>query len=77
MTPEWYPLYLDGLLKYVDHFVAHGSRVEPLPFHSTSGYPYSPGEAVRRCLREYDSRTYTGSGNPSRLGSKDFAQRQP
>ena len=55
-------LFMDGFLKYIDPYVAHSSSVEPLPFHSMSGYPYPPSESFptdeehRRYLDEYNTR---------------------
>jgi hypothetical protein len=59
-------LYVDGFLKYVDPYVAHAATVEPLPFHSMTGYPYPAGESYptdeehQRYLREYNTRDATG-----------------
>jgi hypothetical protein len=40
-----YLLFLDGWAKDGDLNTTHGERVEPLPFHAMSGYPYGPGES--------------------------------
>lgn len=39
-----YFLALDGWVKDGDPNTAHGDRVEPLPFHAMSGYPYRADE---------------------------------
>ena len=40
-----YLLFVDGWAKENESNTAFGDSVEPLPFHSMSGYPYGPGEA--------------------------------
>ena len=37
-------VYLNGWVKDGDPNTLHGDRVEPLPFHAMSGYPYGLGE---------------------------------
>ncbi len=43
-----YLVYLNGWVKDGDINTAHGDRVQPLPFHAMSGYPYSLLEAFAR-----------------------------
>ena len=38
-------VYLNGWVKDGDPNTLHGDRVEPLPFHAMSGYPYGLGES--------------------------------
>jgi tetratricopeptide (TPR) repeat protein len=40
-----YLVFLDGWAKDRDPNSVEAERVEPLPFHGMSGYPYGPGEA--------------------------------
>ena len=55
-------LYSDGWIKDSDLNTAHGTTVEPLPYHAITSYPYAPGEAypedsARRVYRrEYNTR---------------------
>ncbi len=55
-------LYTDGWIKDSDLNTAHGTTVEPLPFHAVKSYPYASGEAYptdsahRRYRREYNTR---------------------
>lgn len=45
--PGWkrdYLLFADGYAKDMDPHGAHPDTVEPLPFHTMTGYPYGPGE---------------------------------
>jgi len=55
-------LYSDGWIKDSDLNTAHGTTVEPLPYHAIRSYPYGPGEAYpadsarQRYLREYNTR---------------------
>ncbi|HSR68359.1 MAG TPA: tetratricopeptide repeat protein [Acidobacteriota bacterium] len=57
-----YLLFADGWVKDGDLNTAHGTTVEPLPFHGMSGYPYGPEERYpdtpqhRRYRREYQTR---------------------
>ena len=43
-----YLVYLNGWVKDGDINTGHGDRVQPLPFHAMSGYPYSSSEAFAR-----------------------------
>lgn len=63
--PGWkrtFFLYSDGWIKDSDLNTAHGTTVEPLPYHAIRSYPYGPGDAYptdsarQRYLREYNSR---------------------
>ena len=55
-------LYSDGWIKDSDLNTAHGTTVEPLPYHAVTSYPYAPGDAYpadsarRRYQREYNTR---------------------
>ena len=55
-------LYSDGWIKDSDLNTAHGTTVEPLPYHAIKSYPYGAGEAYptdsarQRYLREYNTR---------------------
>ncbi|NQU96295.1 MAG: ASPIC/UnbV domain-containing protein, partial [Chloroflexi bacterium] len=58
-------LYMDGFFRYLDSKCAlheDGFKVEPMPFHGMSTYPYPQGEsypddeAHRRYLEEYNTR---------------------
>jgi hypothetical protein len=55
-------LYTDGWIKDSDLNTAHGTTVEPLPFHAIRSYPYAAGEAYPtdsahvRYRREYNTR---------------------
>ena len=62
LPPGWerdFLLFFDGWAKDADSNTAFGQTVEPLPFHSMSGYPYRASEhypnsaAHRTYLREY------------------------
>jgi len=59
-------LYSDGWIKDSDLNTAHGTTVEPLPFHAIRSYPYAPGDrypttpAHQRYLREFNTRVVTG-----------------
>lgn len=59
-------LYSVGWIKDADLNTAAGHRVEPLPFHAMSEYPYRPPEAFpstpahRRFLEQYLTRTAEG-----------------
>jgi hypothetical protein len=63
--PGWkrdFLLYSDGWIKDSDLNTAHGTTVEPLPYHAIASYPYAPGDrypadsARQRYLREYNTR---------------------
>jgi len=65
VRPGWrrdWLVYLNGWVKDGDPNTAWGDRVEPLPFHGMSGYPFPPGEAYpddpehRRFLEEWLTR---------------------
>ncbi|MFQ5745158.1 MAG: CRTAC1 family protein, partial [Acidobacteriota bacterium] len=48
VRPGWrrdFLVYLNGWVKDGDLNTAYSDRVEPLPFHRMSGYPYGPDEA--------------------------------
>ncbi|OLB67905.1 MAG: hypothetical protein AUI09_01765 [Gemmatimonadetes bacterium 13_2_20CM_2_66_5] len=55
-------LYSDGWIKDSDLNTAHGTTIDPLPYHAVSSYPYAPGDAYpsdsarQRYLREYNTR---------------------
>jgi hypothetical protein len=55
-------LYSDGWIKDSDLNTAHGTTVDPLPYHAIRSYPYGPSEgypadsARQRYLREYNTR---------------------
>ncbi len=55
-------VYLNGWVKDGDPNTMHGNRVEPLPFHAMSGYPYGLDESFPDSLeheawqREYNTR---------------------
>jgi hypothetical protein len=64
-APGWtrtFLLYSDGWIKDSDLNTAHGTTVEPLPYHAIRSYPYAPGDAYpadsarQRYLREYNTR---------------------
>ncbi|MEK7379915.1 MAG: FG-GAP-like repeat-containing protein [Gemmatimonadota bacterium] len=47
LPPGWrrdFLLYSDGWIKDADLNTAHGTTVEPLPYHAMSRYPYGPAE---------------------------------
>jgi hypothetical protein len=63
--PGWtrtFFLYSDGWIKDSDLNTAHGTTIEPLPYHAIRAYPYAPGDAYpvdslrQRYLREYNTR---------------------
>ena len=63
--PGWkrdFLLYSDGWIKDSDLNTAHGTTVEPLPYHAITSYPYAPADrypadsARQRYLREYNTR---------------------
>ncbi|HEX2717495.1 MAG TPA: CRTAC1 family protein, partial [Gemmatimonadaceae bacterium] len=62
-------LYTDGWIKDSDLNTAHGTTVEPLPFHAAKSYPFARGEqyptdSVRtRYRREYNTRVVRGFGS--------------
>ncbi len=65
LPPGWrrdFLIYTDGWIKDADLNTATGDRVDPLPFHAMSRYPYGPEEsyptdpAHRRYLAEYNTR---------------------
>jgi hypothetical protein len=67
-APGWtrtFFLYSDGWIKDSDLNTAHGTTVNPLPYHAIKSYPYGPGEgypadsARQRYLREYNTRVIT------------------
>jgi len=55
-------LYSDGWIKDSDLNTAHGTTIEPLPYHAISSYPYAPSDAYpadsarQRYQREYNTR---------------------
>ncbi len=55
-------LYSDGWIKDSDLNTAHGTTIEPLPYHAIASYPYVPGDAYpsdsarARYQREYNTR---------------------
>ena len=55
-------LYSDGWIKDSDLNTAHGTTIEPLPYHAITSYPYAPGDrypadsARQRYQREYNTR---------------------
>ena len=55
-------LYSDGWIKDSDLNTAHGTTIEPLPYHAITAYPYGAGDAYpadsarQRYLREYNTR---------------------
>lgn len=70
--PGWkrtFFLYSDGWIKDSDLNTAHGTTVEPLPYHAIRSYPYAPGEAYpadsarARYLREYNTRVIKPGGS--------------
>jgi hypothetical protein len=69
LRPGWtrdFLLYTDGWIKDSDLNTAHGTTVEPLPFHAIKAYPYAAGESYpndaerTRYRREYNTRHSTG-----------------
>jgi hypothetical protein len=65
LPPGWrrdFLIYTDGWIKDADLNTATGDRVDPLPFHAMSRYPYGPEEsypsdpAHRRYFAEYNTR---------------------
>ena len=65
VAPGWrrdYLVYLNGWVKDGDPNTGHGDRVEPLPFHAMTTYPYGFDEAYpdtpehRAYLEEYNTR---------------------
>ncbi|HJS43550.1 MAG TPA: hypothetical protein VJ755_08770, partial [Gemmatimonadales bacterium] len=65
VPPGWrrtFFLYSDGWIKDSDLNTAHGTTVEPLPYHAITSYPYAPGDvyptdsARHRYQREYNTR---------------------
>ena len=67
-------LYSDGWIKDSDLNTAHGTTIEPLPFHAITSYPYGardgyPADSTRRRYqREYNTRVITKS--PSVRGER-------
>ncbi|HEX2778033.1 MAG TPA: FG-GAP-like repeat-containing protein, partial [Gemmatimonadaceae bacterium] len=63
-------LYTDGWIKDSDLNTAHGTTVEPLPFHAVKAYPYAPGDAYpadaehQRYRKEYNTRIVGGGASP-------------
>jgi hypothetical protein len=61
-------LYTDGWIKDSDLNTAHGTTVDPLPFHGIQSYPYTQKDAYpadaphQRYLREYETRVVKRSG---------------
>ncbi|HEU4722119.1 MAG TPA: FG-GAP-like repeat-containing protein, partial [Gemmatimonadaceae bacterium] len=59
-------LYTDGWIKDSDLNTAHGTTVEPLPYHAVRSYPYAKGDAYptdsahARYRREYNTRVMRG-----------------
>ena len=55
-------LYSDGWIKDSDLNTAHGTTIEPLPYHAIRSYPYASGDAYptdsmrTRYQREYNTR---------------------
>jgi hypothetical protein len=55
-------LYSDGWIKDSDLNTAHGTTIEPLPYHAITSYPYAPGDsypadsARQRYNRDYNTR---------------------
>jgi Flp pilus assembly protein TadD len=75
--PGWqrtFLLYSNGWIKDSDLNTAHGTTVEPLPYHAIRSYPYAPGDAYpadsarQRYLREYNTRLI---GRSPRLGGRE------
>ncbi len=70
-----YLVYLHGWLKDTDLNTAYGDRVEPLPFHGMSGYPYPRTESYPDdplhldFLRHYLTRPHRAI-NPPLLGGR-------
>ena len=63
--PGWsrtFLLYSDGWIKDSDLNTAHGTTIEPLPYHAITSYPYAPGDAYptdsarARYQRAYNTR---------------------
>jgi hypothetical protein len=71
--PAWkrdFLLYSDGWIKDSDLNTAHGTTVEPLPYHAIASYPYALGDrypadsARQRYLREYNTRILKSPHRP-------------
>ena len=63
--PGWrrdFFFYSDGWIKDSDLNTAHGTTIEPLPYHAITSYPYASGDgyptdsARQRYNREYNTR---------------------
>jgi hypothetical protein len=58
-------LYSDGWIKDSDLNTAHGTTIEPLPYHAIKSYPYAAGDAYpadtarQRYQRKYNTRVIT------------------
>jgi Flp pilus assembly protein TadD len=64
-APGWtrtFLLYSDGWIKDSDLNTAHGTTIEPLPYHAIRSYPHAPGDAYptdsarQRYRNEYNTR---------------------
>jgi hypothetical protein len=75
LPPGWkrdFLLYTDGWIKDSDLNTAHGTTVDPLPFHAVRSYPYASGDAYpsdaehQRYLRDYETRAVGNVGSPRR-----------
>ena len=53
-------LFADGFSKEMDINSASPDRVEPLPFHGMSAYPYGAGERYPDGIQIHDESTFTG-----------------
>jgi tetratricopeptide (TPR) repeat protein len=64
-----YFLYANGFAKDMDFYAAHGDTVDPLPFHTTTPYPYPDGVAYPEdpqhleYLLKYNTRGVAGPAN--------------
>jgi hypothetical protein len=74
LKPGWtrdYFFYADGFDKDMDFYEANSATVEPLPFHTRTPYPYTPGPAYPqtpshvRYQLEFNSRQNSGAKSGS------------